>query len=127
MISPIAQLWKVHDQQVRVLNPVLRGVLIGIWGAIIYLPTAGLFADPWIVWTNCIVWAIVYMRKSVTLALAGIQAATTVVAVVAGALLREPSSFALLAAFPALLYFALWMVPVGLIISFVKGGQSRKT
>lgn len=124
---PIGQLWKVHDQQNRVLNPVLRGVLIGLWGAITYLPTAGLFADPWLVWANCIVWAIIYMLKPVTLALTGIQAATTVVAVVTGALIREPSSFALLAAFPALLYLALWMIPIGLIISFAKGGQSKKT
>lgn len=117
----------VHDQQDRVVSPFLRGVLIGLWGAVIYLPTAGLFADPWPVWANCVVWAIVYMREPVTLALTGIQAATTVVAVLAGALIHETSYFALLAVFPALFYFALWMIPVGLIISFVKGGQSTKT
>lgn len=101
----------------------LRGLTIAIWGAVIHLPTVGLFADPWLVWINCLVWGIVYARKRLALGLMAVQALTVVVAVVGGTLMREAGPYGLLSAFPALLYFVLWMTPVGVITAFHAGGK----
>lgn len=98
-----------------------RGALIGVWGAAAYLLTLGLFADPWIMIANCVLWAIVYMRRPLTLGIFGVQVGVTLAAAVAATLAAEWSLYALLAVFPALFYCALWMAPVAMVRSYMRG------
>lgn len=102
-----------------------RGLLIGSWGAVAYLPTLGLVAEPWLVWVNCAIWAVVYMRTPPSLRLAAAQVVATVAPAVAGSLWREWGAHSLLAVAPGLFHFVVWMAPVGIVASFRKDGADQ--
>lgn len=99
--------------------------MIGVWGAATYLPTLGVFTNPWIMFANCLVWAVIYTRRPLSLGLFVVQVGVTLAAGVAATLAMEWSGYALLAVFPALFYCAVWMAPVGIIRSYVPKGASE--
>ena len=75
---------------------------------------------------NCLFWAIVYMIRTPSIRLFGVQVVVTQAVAVGASLVAELSVYALLAVFPATLCCALWMAPVGIISSYLHGGLVKQ-
>lgn len=99
------------------------GVGVAVWGAVVAVPTVGLFAELGPLWAVVGAWAIVYCFVVPSVVRTFWQALSVLVAAVVGSQMREPSIYGLLVVLPAMLFMVLWMAPIGVITRFLRDGQ----
>lgn len=96
---------------------------VAVWGAVVAVPTIGLFAELWPLWATVGAWAIAYCFVAPSVVGTLWQALSVLVAAVIGTQMREPGIYGLLVVLPAMLFMVLWMAPIGIITRFLRDGQ----
>ncbi|MBK7819673.1 MAG: hypothetical protein IPJ61_01005 [Tessaracoccus sp.] len=109
----------MHERRHRLV----LGLIVTAWGLAVWLLAASQFFVPLPVVLLCGGWGVVYAVAGVTARLAAMQLVSLCAFAVVSAFLIEPSLVALWMVVLAVGFFALWMAPVGVYLSWRRGGQ----